>query len=251
MKQSTYLFTTLFAMLLLLASCSEDKSTTPNGNSDDEAFRDFDGNAYKTVQIGDQVWMAENLKVTHYRNGDKIKLSKLTYSFGHAAMLGGALYGYYDDDPKNSDIYGLLYNWHVINDSRGLAPEGWHIPTDDEWKIMEMYLGMSQSEANGEEGRGTDEGGKLKTIGNEYDGTGLWGHPNIGATNSSGFSALPGGAWEVSGQYNGLEIEGNWWTSTQNDSGKPLHRRLNYIDQLIWRESFSKANAFSVRCVKD
>ena len=143
---------------------------------------DIDGNVYQTVKIGDQWWMAENLKVIHYQNGDGItKLPNNTVW----STYGEGAYCNYDNNDSNADIYGSLYNWYAVNDSRNIAPDGWHVPTDEEWKELEMFLGMSQSEANGTGWRGTDEGSKLKA-------TSGW--SGFNGTNESGFSALPGGS---------------------------------------------------------
>jgi uncharacterized protein (TIGR02145 family) len=120
---------------------------------------DIDGNTYQAIKIGDQWWMAENLKVTHYRNGDPIP--NVTDSTEWSNLATEA-YCVYENDESIAETYGYLYNWYVVNDSRNIAPEGWHVPTDEEWKELEMFLGMSQSEANGTGWRGTDEGGKLK-----------------------------------------------------------------------------------------
>ena len=146
---------------------------------------DIDGNTYQTVKIGDQWWMAENLKVTCYRNGDAIP--NITDGTTWASLSTGA-YCEYNNDINNVATYGRLYNWYAVTDSRNIAPAGWHVPSDAEWKQLEMYLGMSQSEADATGWRGTDEGGKLKEVGTMH-----WNSPNTGATNESGFTALPGG----------------------------------------------------------
>ena len=135
---------------------------------------DIDGNTYTTVKIGDQWWMAENLKVTHYRNGEEIP--NITDNTEWANLTSGA-YCDYDNNPNNVATYGRLYNWYSIEDSRDLAPDGWHVPSRDEWQTMIEYLG----------GDGI-AGGKLKESGTEH-----WLSPNEGATNESGFSALPSG----------------------------------------------------------
>ena len=119
---------------------------------------DIDGNVYETVQIGNQHWMAENLKVTHYNNGSEIL--NIT-SNGDWGDLSIGAYGDYDNSPNISNNYGRLYNWFVIVDERGVCPEGWHIPSDEEFMTLEMFLGMSESEANSTGYRGTNEGSKL------------------------------------------------------------------------------------------
>jgi uncharacterized protein (TIGR02145 family) len=104
---------------------------------------DYDGNVYQIVLIGGQCWMMENLKVTHYRNGDPIPHVP---NIGEWYGLSSGAYCDYNNDPGNVETYGRLYNWYAVDDSRNIAPEGWHVPTDDEWKQLEMYLGMSQAE---------------------------------------------------------------------------------------------------------
>ncbi len=107
---------------------------------------DIDGNIYETVQIGEQVWMAENLKVTHYNDGSEIPTE---YSNSEWENLSTGAYAVYDDNESNADTYGYLYNWYAVDDSRGVCPTHWHVPSDDEWKELEMFLGMSQEEVDG------------------------------------------------------------------------------------------------------
>lgn len=205
---------------------------------------DFDGNEYLTVTIGAQVWMAENLKVTHYRNGDPIPnvTDNQTWQF----FTTGA-HCTYNNDTTNVFTYGRLYNWFAVDDSRGIAPVGWHVASDDEWKQLEMYLGMSQGNADAMWCRGTDEGGKLKAT-----GTLLWTVPNIGATNETGFSALPGGNRpDVGmGNFEGINDYAFFWTSTPwgNASWK---RYLTCCIAQICRDFTMQHSGYSVRCVKD
>ncbi len=149
---------TIFIAIILVIGCSKQDTVT-----------DIDGNVYQTIQIGNQVWMAENLKVTHYRDGTSIQYvqNELTEPDVWETLTTGA-YCYYDDSQSNQTTYGNLYNWYAVADSRNIAPEGWHVPTDAEWKELEMALGMSQSEADDAGYRGTNEGSKL--AGN----AGLW-----------------------------------------------------------------------------
>ncbi|MBU0713276.1 PEGA domain-containing protein [bacterium] len=211
-----------------------------------EEVTDIDGNVYKTVKIGDQWWMAENLKVTHYRNGDAIP--NVTGDTEWSNLTTGAYCNYNNDDNNatNADTYGRLYNWYAVNDSRNIAPTGWHVPSDEEWKELEMYLGMSQSDADATGVRGTDEGGKLKETGTNH-----WSSPNTDATNESGFAALPGG---YRGFYGSVYYMGNYayfWSSTESEGGSAWGRRLNYSNSDVYRYYFSKQYGFSVRCVRD
>jgi uncharacterized protein (TIGR02145 family) len=201
---------------------------------------DYDGNVYQTVQIGDQCWMMENLKVTHYRNGDPIpnvydNLTWHNYSQGAYCEYGDV------------NVYGRLYNWFAVDDNRIIAPEGWHVPTDEEWKQLEMYLGMSQAEADDLQCRGTFEGGKLKE-----EGTTHWASPNYGATNESGFTALPGGDRSHFGVFYNVGNYAYFWSSTEYDSNTAWCRALGYLDSGVYRNfNHLKSYGHSVRCVRD
>ena len=204
---------------------------------------DIDGNVYQTVKIGDQWWMAENLKVTHYRNGATIPL--VTNSDDWPNLSTGARCAY-DNNQSEVATYGYLYNWYAVNDSRNIAPSGWHVPTDAEWKELEMYLGMSQSEADGTGYRGTDEGGKLKEAGTTH-----WNNPNEGATNEIGFTALPGGCRYLDGYFGPLGSDAYFWSSTEGSSDYAWIRELRCYDADVGRSSNFKRRGFSVRLVRD
>jgi uncharacterized protein (TIGR02145 family) len=204
---------------------------------------DIDGNVYQTVAIGTQEWMVENLKVTHYRNGDSIpNVPDVTDWSG---LTTGA-YCEYDNDISNVATYGRLYNWYAVSDSRNIAPTGWHVPTDDEWKQLEMTLGMSQAQADSIGWRGTTEGGKLKEVGTTH-----WLTPNTGATNESGFSALPGGyRYFYHGNYSDMGNSDYFWSSTQY-SAYAWYRTLYYNRSGLHRNLNYREDGFSVRCVND
>ena len=194
---------------------------------------DVDGNSYKTIRIGDQVWMAENLKVTHYRNGDEIPTGLDNASW--SSTTNGA-YAVYDDNESNADTYGYLYNWFAVDDSRNIAPEGWHVPTDDEWQTLVDYLGGSSV-----------AGGKLKE-----EGTTHWNSPNTDATNVSGFTALPGGYRDNTyGNYFSMGILGYFWSSTEGNSYYAWTRLLYYYSSDVPRDYTPKQLGFSVRCIRD
>ncbi len=204
---------------------------------------DIDGNTYQTVLIGDQCWMAENLKVTRYRNGDPIPNIAGT-DWG---LLSTGAYCDYHNDVNNVATYGRLYNWYAVNDSRHIAPEGWHVPTDTEWKQLEMYLGMSQSQADATVWRGTDEGGKMKEAGTSH-----WHSPNIGATNESGFTALPAGFRGASDVYYfDLGSYAYFWSSTGSTELHAWYRDLQNNHSEVYRYNFNKREGRSVRCVRD
>jgi uncharacterized protein (TIGR02145 family) len=208
-----------------------------------DAFTDLDGNTYQTVRIGDLCWMAENLKVTHYANDEQIP--HVTDGSTWADLSTGA-WCEYNNDPANYETYGILYNWYAVNDSRGLAPDGWHVATDDEWKQLEMYLGMSQAEADTDGLRGTDEGGKLKEVGTVH-----WESPNEGATNESGFTVVPGGYRRPDGSYGALGQYARFWTATESGSTLAWGRGLGYDHKQVYRFFLEKKRGFSIRCVRD
>ena len=226
----------ILIILALGASWNCDKDTT---------VTDIDGNVYQTVQIGDQVWMAENLKVTHYRNGDAIP--NVTSNSEWAGLSTGA-YCAYDDNESNADTYGYLYNWYAIDDSRNIAPEGWHVPTDAEWKELEMQLGMSQSEADDTGWRGTNEGSKLAGNAALWHNGDLENNTNFG---TSGFNALPGGYRYYGGYYGDMGYGGYFWSSTESGSDDAWSRTLGYGSSEVYRYYSYKPGGFSVCCLRD
>jgi uncharacterized protein (TIGR02145 family) len=204
---------------------------------------DYDGNVYSTVKIGDQWWMAENLKVLHFRNGDAIP--EVTDE-NLWSSLDNSAFCYWGNDVNHKDTYGILYNWYAVNDSREMAPEGWHVPGDEEWKELEMTLEMSQAEADGTGYRGTDEGGKLKETGIEH-----WISPNTGATDEAGFTALPGGYRSNTGYFGRLQEWALFWCHTENTGLYAWYRRVHHDSAQIRRISNFKPHGLSVRCVRD
>lgn len=184
--------------------------------------------------------MAENLNVTHYRNGDAIP--NVTNNSDWHNLNTGA-YCAYDNNAGNISTYGLLYNWYAVADSRELAPTGWHVPTDEEWKQLEMSLGMSDSEASDRGWRGTDEGSKLKS-------TNGW-HNGGNGTNVSGFSALPGGYRIDNRAFYDVSYGGFWWSSTEGSYGSAWNRYLSYNDSDVYRNYINRRVGFSVRCIRD
>ena len=191
---------------------------------------DVDGNAYPTVKIGDQDWMAENLKVTHYRNGDPIP--NVTVGADWVALTTGARCYYDNDSATNNPVYGSIYNWYAVGDSRNLCPAGWHVPTDGEWITLTTYLG-------GENVAGT----KMKAFR-------LW-NPVYIATNTSGFSGLPGGDRHMlHGDFETIGHYGYWWSSQEVGSYAYCRQLLcNYAG--TFRMGLTKSSGFSVRCMRD
>ena len=202
-------------------------------SEDDDAIKDIDGNVYTSVIIGDQEWMVENLKVTHYRNGDVIPNVTDTTEWGN---LSTGAYCEYDNNSSIVETYGRLYNWYAVSDSRKIAPEGWHVPSSEEWQTLVDYLG------------GADvAGGKLKETGTEH-----WNSPNTGATNESGFSALPGGRRYDNGHFAQMGRTAYIRSATEGDYNDALYRKLFYDDSSSRRYAgHGKPDGFSVRCLRD
>ena len=207
---------------------------------------DIDGNVYQTVQIGNQLWMAENLKVTHYRNGDAIP--NVTDNSTWAGLSSGA-YCVYNNDSANADTYGNLYNWYAVADARNIAPEGWHVPTDEEIMELEMALGMSQSQANTAGWRGTNEGSKLAGRADLWTNGVLENDPEF---DTSGFSFLPGGyRYDYNGAFNNMRSTGYLWSSTEYNSNYARYRKLICYYTHVYRDYYYKRHGISVRCVRD
>ena len=203
--------------------------------------KDIDGNVYKTVKIGNQIWMAENLKVTHYRNGDAIPNISDINEWGKTVK--GA-YCNYDNNAAIGSEYGRLYNWFSVSDKRNLSPKGWHIATNEDWKELIKYLGG-----------GRIAGGKLKE-----QGTIHWQSHNRGATNETGFSALPGGFCskslvDLTSTGNGFitcTTNGFWWSSTEYNENEAWFVNMYYFNSTIDRDHIVKEDSgYSVRCIKD
>jgi uncharacterized protein (TIGR02145 family) len=193
---------------------------------------DIDGNIYHTVTIGSQVWMAENLKVTHYRNGDPIPNVTVDADWGHLAT---GKYCNYNNDFNNAAVYGSLYNWYSVNDSRNIAPAGWHVPSDAELQTLIDYLGGSDV-----------AGGKMKETGTTH-----WQSPNTGATNESDFSAMPCGYRYYTGSYNGIGEYAFYWSSSMYAKLGGLGLELEYNNSAGTRLTDDERHGFSIRCIKD
>jgi uncharacterized protein (TIGR02145 family) len=221
-----FLFIVCIVSFCLFVGCP-DKSSNPINN-----------NIADSVKICNQVWMTKNLNVDHYRNGDSIP--EVRDSTEWSNLTTGA-WCYYNNDPVMGKIYGKLYNWFAVNDQRGLAPLGWHIPSDTEWVELELCLGGDNV-----------AGVKMKEAGTSH-----WQSPNTGATNSSGFSALPGGYRNGFGDRNGSGIcyfigdFGYWWSSTEHFATYAWLRGLSCGYSNIFKSYDHKESGFSVRCIKD
>ena len=209
------------------------------------SLTDYDGNSYSTVAIGEQIWMAEDLKVQHYADGTPI--AEVLGDENWAALADEGAYCWYNDHVAYADTFGALYNWYAAVDPAGLCPSGWHLPTDEEWQQMEVFLGMSAESAAMDDWRGSNEGGALKEVG--YTN---WEIYNDSATNLSGFTSLPGGFRNFNGSYNGTGYYSTYWTASSEEHGTGVYYRALYYDHgTIYRQTNRKSQAFSVRCLKD
>ena len=197
-----------------------------------EVVTDIDGNTYHTVTIGAQVWLVENLKVTKYRNGDQIP--EVT-DYDQWGLLTSGGYCNYENNQGNGAIYGRLYNWYTINDSRNIAPDGWRVASDEDWWALSDFLGGEIM-----------AGGKLKEAGLSH-----WKEPNAGATNETGFSALPGGHRDYAGIFDYIQWGGGWWTSTEGNPNDAYVRYVDYGAYDLWRSLEDKRYGRSVRCIKE
>ena len=198
-----------------------------------QTVKDIDGNVYSVITIGNQMWMGENLKTTKYRNGELIKTtSPVTKDI---RVEASPQYQWaYDGRESNVAVYGRLYTWFTVTDSRGVCPIGWHVPTDAEWSTLTTFLGgeiVAYSKLK--------ESGELHWI--NYD-TG---------TNEIGFTALPGGLRNSKGSFDDMGSRGNWWSSTENGQADAWYRLMDCNFNSIYRYLFLKRNGFSVRCIKN
>jgi uncharacterized protein (TIGR02145 family) len=203
---------------------------------------DIEGNVYQTVTIGSQIWMKENLKVSKYRNGNSIPTG---LSDSQWSITTSGAYAILNNDQTNNAIFGKLYNWYSVIDQRGLCPVGWHVPTDAEWYTLENFLDPTVNDPNLTGFRGTDVGGKLKAVSSS------WASPNTGASNSSGFSALPGSRRDANGIFSGDGNNGFWWSSSVISSTFAWDRYLTFGNSTSNRDDDYKTNGISVRCLKD
>lgn len=214
----------LILSIIIIPSCEKDDKNTVS---------DIDGNIYHTVTISTQIWMVENLKTTKYSNGDLIGTTAPA-TLDIAAEATPKYQWAYDGDESNVSTYGRLYTWYAVTDTRKVCPTGWHVPSDMEWETLKSFLGGERV-----------AGGKLKE-----EGTTHWKIPNTGATNETGFTALPGGARNELGRFVNIGSYVYFWSSTpveENALGQGI-----YNDNVLFvREELRRKSGWSVRCIKD
>jgi uncharacterized protein (TIGR02145 family) len=215
----------LLAVILIIAGCTkEEKPPDP--------VADMEGNSYKTVKIGTQIWMAENLKSTKYNDGTEIALVPLAKAWND--VLTGAYCWYNNDDAQYRDVYGALYNGYTVMQGK-LCPSGWHIPSREEWQLLRDFLGDT-----------TKAGGKLKESGTDH-----WLSPNKGADNSTGFNALGAGIRYFEGTFSSSQSFSGIWSSTESSQSNLWSTSLYYGDASLGINLRSRKYGFSVRCLKD
>jgi uncharacterized protein (TIGR02145 family) len=221
-------------LLLSAISCSEDSTENRNGVESKIQIlsRPINPVLDSQVKIGNQYWMTKNLSVSKYRNGDIIPQVQDPTEW---ANLTTGAWCYYQNNAVHGSIYGKLYNWYAVNDTRGLAPTGWHVPTNAEWTTLTTAIG------------GMANGGSLKEVGTSH-----WVAPNNGATNSSGFTALPTDRRNVDGSFIVFTgYDGYWWTATSTGATGANTRNLQTGTSEIFLSFTNKHQGLSVRCVKN
>ena len=251
--QFLYGFVLVIMIIVIIigsTSCEKEKMPPkqPVYSFETDSITDIEGNVYKTVRIGEQWWMAENLRVRRYRNNIPLVYYSSLPNTQWINQTKGA-FCFLNNNPEIPS--GAFYNWHAIHDPNGLAPDGWRIPSDNDWAKLEEYLGLIKDSLNMTGWRGAGVGEKLKI---PYNRTLSWEiDQDILNTNESGFSALPGGCLLHDGVWGapGIFFTGYWWTSTTYNNQQAWFRHLNYSNTGVFRY-FSLYNyGFNVRCIKD
>jgi uncharacterized protein (TIGR02145 family) len=199
-----------------------------------ETVKDIEGNVYKAVTIGSQTWMSENLRTSKYNDGTPIRLITEPITWSGSSEPAYCWYGYTEANAYSSVVAGALYNWYTVN-TGNLCPVGWHVPTDAEWTIMTEYLGGLNN-----------AGAKLKENGTKH-----WTSPNAGATNETGFKALPCGIINSTGSFFLIGIAGLWWSSGENSADDAWIRSIANNESKINVSLFLKRGGCSVRCLKN
>jgi uncharacterized protein (TIGR02145 family) len=207
---------------------------------------DADGNVYTSVKIGSQMWMVENLKTTRFSDGTTI--SNVTDNASWSALQSPA-YSWYNNSIDRKTQHGALYNWFAVNSGK-LCPDGWHVPSDEDWSTLITYLDPAAiRDTNGKQS--ASAGGAMKSTETSATFNGLWINPNEDASNSSGFTALPGGLRNKEGQFINFSVLGCWWSSTTLDGVDAWYRYADYANGGAYRFHTSKNYGLSCRCIRD
>ena len=236
----------LAVVIITIISCKKDDNNADNNNNNNSntltfnpnltygSMSDFDGQVYKTIQIGNQVWMAQNLNVAHYRNGDPV--SEFTDAATWEGLTAGG-YSYYNNDTASAEVYGKLYNFYAVYDPRELAPAGWHIPTIQELEELINYCG----------GYWDTTAQALRET-----GTAHWSNMPLPGTNRTGFTGVGSGMRSWDGSFTGIRYTGDYWSSTDASDYYDMDAFTVNIDGNIgWFGGADKRNGMAVRCVKD
>ncbi len=211
-----------------------------------EPLADIDGNTYTAKTYGNQVWMLQNLKTTRFNDGSMIDIHT---DYSTWFYLTKPVYCWYNnDEAAYKGVYGALYNWYTVASGK-LCPHGWHVPDEQEWEELEIFLGMNPLEAAapyGWRGETDNIAGKMKEVGFIH-----WSPPNKGATNESRFAALPGGCRNLYGTFEYVKDYAYWWTASEADTTYSWARSLSYNLTSVYKSQYYKQSGFSVRCIKD
>jgi len=214
---------------------------------------DIEGNNYEVVKIGNQLWMAENLRVEKYRNNDPIEDG--TGRRDYSATPSPKYFFHYGDAAANKNIYGNLYTWFAATDTRGLCPAHWTLPDVGDWETLISHLdalaGTFKPDIAGVQEISAIAGGMMRTTGNLEESTGLWRHPNSGATNVTRMSILPSGERDPSGAFDGIGFHAAFWSFTEKDLGRALMFYSHFFNPGIHTNSFPKSSGYAVRCVRN
>lgn len=223
MKKS-FLF--IISMIMFFVTYGQDTTAT---------VADIDGNVYRTVKIGTQTWMKEDLKVITYRNGAPINnIPGIEVGTPSWIKATDGAYCWYNNNISSKKNYGALYNWTAV-DKGVLCPKGWHVPTIEEWEVLFVFLGGEKVAA-----------GKLKEAGTDH-----WTKPNTGADNSSGFTALPGGGRLEPYDFIAIGYKGWWWSASKKNIFKSHYVAISYAQAEVGKSTIKTSTGLSVRCIKD
>ena len=235
MKLNCFTIIFLFTIGCLITVCKNQNSKTITQNvvtPDSDTNRSVFINPLTDIKIGDQTWDAANLQLTHFKNGDFILHAITPAEWEKAGVEKKPAWCYYQNDSTNNSKYGKLYNWYAVNEKRGLAPSGWHVSSDTEWRKLINYIGGEAF-----------AGSKIKCKKG-------WNDKGNG-TNITGFTALPGGYRFKTGGFNAEGYFGSWWTSTENLTNSAWFYSLRYDDDGIYRNNYGKEDGYAVRCIKN
>jgi uncharacterized protein (TIGR02145 family) len=220
--------------LVILAGLGGCRPGPENADRKDQV-RDIEGHSYPVIQIGEQLWMGKNLRTATFSDGTPVLQVR---DYEDWSNLSQPAYCWYNNDSLNAGVFGGLYNYYAVESGK-LCPDGWHVPSDEDWIELESFLGGAEL-----------AGGALKESGTDH-----WKTPNAQASNESGFTALPGGYRSYTGPFNLMRIETFWWTTSERNwygsTNTVIYRNVQYDGQEVRRHVAEKANGFSVRCVKD